>query len=241
METNTNTESNKLLSTPIAIIFSGILIAGAVWYNGSGRVVPASQQARAGQGANPLELMRPISDEDHLRGSRDAKVTIVEYSDTECPFCKQLHTTLKQVMNDYGEGEVAWIYRHFPLDQLHKKSRKEAVALECAAELGGNDVFWSYTDRLYETTPANDGLDPTELPKIAAFVGLDTAKFGECLESGKYDEKIQADVQNGFDTAGSYGTPWSIVVAKNGNKYPLSGAQPYTAIKQIIDAALKEQ
>ncbi len=241
METNTNTESNKLLSTPIAIIFSGILIAGAVWYTGSDRVSPASQQARAGQGADPLELMRPISDEDHIRGSRDAKVTIVEYSDTECPFCKQLHTTLKQVMNDYDEGEVAWVYRHFPLDQLHQKARKESVALECAAELGGNDTFWSYTDRLYEITPANDGLDPAELPKIAAFVGLDTARFNECLESGKYDKKIQADVQNGFDTAGSYGTPWSIVVAKNGNKYPLPGAQPYEAIKQIIDAALKEQ
>lgn len=235
-------ESSKPLSIPIAIVFSGILIAGAVFYTGTDKNIDNNlQKAQANQGADPLEQVRPVSDEDHIRGSKDAEVVVVEYSDTECPFCKQFHTTMKQLINEYSSsGKVAWVYRHFPLDQLHSKARKESVALECAAEIGGNDKFWQYTDRIYEITPANDGLDVSELPKIAAYVGLDVQKFNDCLASTKHDEKIEADVSNAFATGGN-GTPWSIVISKNGNKYPLSGAQPYASVKQIIETALKGQ
>ena len=148
---------------------------------------------------------------------------------------------MKEVMDEYGkDGKVAWVYRHFPLDQLHSKARKEAVALECANEQGGNDKFWSYADRLYEVTPANNGLDPAELPKIAQYVGLDAVKFNTCLGSTKYDKHIEDEVQNAQVTGGN-GTPWSIVVGAKGKKYPLSGAQPYTSIKQLIETALQEK
>ena len=144
---------------------------------------------------------------------------------------------MKEVMDTYGkDGKVAWVYRHFPLDQLHSKARKEAVALECANEQGGNDKFWSYADRLYEITPANNGLDLAELPKIAEYVGLDVSKFNTCLASTKYDAHIEEEVQNAAATGGN-GTPWSIVVGPKGKKYPLSGAQPLAAIKQLIDLA----
>jgi protein-disulfide isomerase len=233
-------ENNKPLSIPIAIVFSGILIAGAVFYTGTIKNVNTNlQPAQVNQGANLLDAMRPISDKDHVRGDKDAKVVIVEYSDPECPFCKQFHSTLKKIMAEYGDsGQVAWVYRHFPLDQLHPKARHEAVAMECANELGGNDKFWQYADRIYEITPANNGLDPAELPKIAEYIGLDVAKFNECLSSTKFDQYVEADVKNAFATGGN-GTPWSIVVAKNAEKYPLSGAQPYEAVKQIVESAIK--
>ena len=229
------------LAIPIAIVIAGALIAGAVFYaSGSSN----SAAALDPQGAAPtgdLEAMKPVSGDDHIRGDANAPVKIVEYSDTECPFCKRFHPTLLQVMDEYGkDNKVAWVYRHFPLDQLHPKARKEAEATECAGELGGNDGFWKYLDRLMEVTPANDGLDPAELPKIAQYVGLDTAKFNECLSSGKYAEKIEAHVQDAVATGGN-GTPWSIVIAKNGKKYPLSGAQPYESVKQLIEIALKDQ
>lgn len=144
---------------------------------------------------------------------------------------------MKEVMDTYGkDGKIAWVYRHFPIDQLHSKARKEAVALECANEQGGNNKFWEYTDRLYEVTPANNGLDPAELTKIAEYVGLDKTQFSTCLTSTKYDKHIEDEVQNAQAT-GAQGTPWSIVVGKDGKKYPLSGAQPITAIKQLIDVA----
>ncbi len=227
---------------PIAVVIAGALIAGAVIYSGgkttNGNIANAPQQ-KVAQQTGDLEQMTPISSKDHIRGDRNAPVKIVEYSDTECPFCKRFQDTMNEVMDTYGkDGKVAWVYRHFPIDQLHSKARKEAVAFECANELGGNDKFWEYADRLYEVTPANNGLDPVELPRIAEYVGLDKAKFSTCLASTKYDKHIQDEVENAQATGGN-GTPWSIVVGKDGKKYPLSGAQPISAIKQLIDLASK--
>ena len=236
-------EQQNNLSIPTAIVIAGILIAGAV-YLGTSKGSPTTagnnqQPQQVAQQTGDLEQMKSISKDDHIRGNPDAPVKIVEYSDTECPFCKRFHGTMQEVMNEYSkDGKVALVYRHFPLDQLHSKARKEAVALECANEQGGNDKFWSYADRLYEITPANNGLDPAELPKIAQYVGLDVAKFNTCLASTKYDAHIEDDVQNATATGGN-GTPWSIVVDKNGKKYPLSGAQPYASVKQLIDLALQ--
>ncbi len=244
MEENTQPIQKNTLAMPIAIVIAGTLIAGAVIYSG-GKAPTAGTatqpQQQVAQPTGNLESMTPITSKDHIRGNPNAPVKIVEYSDTECPFCKRFHDTMKQVVDEYGkDGKVAWVYRHFPLDQLHSKARKEAVALECANEQGGNDKFWSYADRLYEITPANNGLDPAELPKIAQYVGLDTAKFNTCLASTKYDKHIEDEVQNAQATGGN-GTPWSIVVAKNGKKYPLSGAQPYASVKQMIESVLQEK
>lgn len=221
---------------PLAIIIAGVLIAGAVIVSGNragptGAVPPSTGN---------LEALASITSDDHIRGDKNAPVKIVEYSDTECPFCKRFHSTLLQLNSEYGtSGKVAWVYRHFPLDQLHPRARKEAEATECAAETGGNEKFWAYLDRLMEVTPANNGLDPLELPKIATFVGIDANKFNDCLSSGKYAQKIEEHVQNAIATGGN-GTPWNIIVSKNGKKYPLSGAQPYEAVKQLIDLALKD-
>ncbi len=230
---------------PIAVVIAGVIIAGAVIYSG-GKAPTAGtanqpQQQQVAQQTGDLEQMTPVTSKDHIRGDINAPVKIVEYSDTECPFCKRFHTTMKEVIDTYGkDGKVAWVYRHFPLDQLHSKARKEAVAMECANELGGNDKFWEYADRLYEVTPANNGLDLAELPKIAEYVGLDKAKFNTCLASTRYDKHIQDEVENAQATGGN-GTPWSIVVGKDGKKYPLSGAQPYASIKQIVEQALQEK
>ncbi len=234
-----NEVKNNNLNVPIAIVIAGALIAAAL-YMASGGV---SSQTNGNQPQptdnSALERMVSVTSADHIRGNPDAPVKIVEYSDTECPFCKRFHPTMQQAMDEYGkEGKVAWVYRHFPLDQLHPKARKEAEATECAAQLGGNDVFWAYLDRLMEITPANNGLDAAELPKIAEYVGLNTQKFNECLASGKYAQKIEAHVQDALATGGN-GTPWSIVVTESGKKYPLSGAQPYEVVKQLIEVALK--
>lgn len=236
-------DKNKTLSIPIAIIIAGAFIATGIYFGAgnmnSGTVATMPNQQVPAKPSGDLEKMRPISKNDHIRGNPNAPVKIVEYSDTECPFCKRFHTTMKEVMDTYGkDGKVAWVYRHFPIDQLHSKARKEAVAFECAAEFGGNDKFWEYADRLYEVTPANNGLDLAELPKIAEYVGLDKTKFTACLTSTKYDKHIQDEVENAQATGGN-GTPWSIVVGKDGKKYPLSGAQPIAAIKQLIDLASK--
>lgn len=243
MEPELKQNQNNLF-IPVAIIIAGALIAGAVYIGERGDVGgDALRPERTAENTAELGKMKPITDTDHIRGNPDAPVKIVEYSDMECPFCKRFHPTMQQVMNEYGkDGKVAWIYRHFPLDQLHPiKARKEAMATECANELGGNDAFWKFLDRFFELTPSNNQTDiNTVLPQIAKEIGLDMGKFNTCLSSGKYDKHIEEDYQNAVATGGT-GTPWSIVVAKNGKKYPLSGAQPYSAVKQLIELALSEK
>lgn len=235
-----NKISKNNLAVPVAIVLAGVLIAGAVFFRGQSQVnVAGTQPIAAAQQTGDLKEMKLVDAEDHIRGNPDAPVKIVEYSDFECPFCKRFHNTMQQVMDEYGKGgKVAWVYRHFPLDQLHPvKARTEAVASECAAELGGNEAFWKYADRFFELTPSNNQTDiDTVLPQIAREIGLDEAKFKACLTSGKYDEHIQSDLDDATATGGR-GTPWSIVVGKNGKQYELSGAQPVEAIKQIINLA----
>jgi len=144
-------------------------------------------------------------------------------------------------MEEYGkDGQVAWVYRHFPLDQLHPvKARREAVTSECVAEIGGNDAFWQFIDKFFAITPSNNqtNLD-TVLPQIISELGLSQSAIDECVESGKYDQHIQDDIDNAVATGGR-GTPWSVVISSNGENFPLSGAQPYNSVKQLIDIALK--
>lgn len=229
------------LSIPFAIVVAGGLIAGALYYsNLRAKSYELAKQAETIQKLNngSADLMRPISEDDHILGNPNADIILVEYSDTECPFCKQYHATLKRMMAEYGkDGKVAWVYRHFPIDSLHAKARKEAEALECAGELGGNEKFWQYTDLLYATTNSNDSLDPAELPKIAKAVGLDTKAFNTCLSSGKYKDKVEADYQDAVRSGGR-GTPHSILITKDGLKTPVEGSQPYEALKNVIDALL---
>ena len=106
--------------------------------------------------------IRPVSSEDHILGNKNAKIVIVEYSDLECPFCKVFHNTMHQVV-EKSNGDVAWVYRHYPIPQLHKKAFHEAEATECAWEQKGNDGFWKYMDKLFEITTSNDGLDESRL------------------------------------------------------------------------------
>ncbi|MEK7086876.1 MAG: DsbA family protein [Patescibacteria group bacterium] len=188
--------------------------------------------------------IRPVDDSDHFWGNKNAPVKLIEYSDLECPFCKDFHPTLKKVVEDYG-GEIVWVYRHFPIDFRHPKARKEAEATECANELGGNDKFWAYIEKLYEITPSNNGLDLAELPKIAVAVGLDKSKFETCLTSGKYAKRVDDDVLDAAN-AKAGGTPYAIVIAENGKKYAIPGALPYDdpdpnqlTVKRILDEVLQ--
>lgn len=109
-----------------------------------------------------LATMPEVTATDHIRGSIGAPVKIVEYSDLECPFCKMFHETLKEVTASYGD-KVAWVYRPFPLSQLHSMAPKEAEAAECASEIGGNEGFWKFVDKINEITPANNRLNQADI------------------------------------------------------------------------------
>lgn len=226
--------SNNKLSIPMAIIVAGVIIAGGIYF--SSVKSPSTTTPET-----PLDKIRPVSKTDHIRGDINAPIKIVEYSDIECPFCKMFYATMKQINAEYGEsGKVAWVYRHSPIDSNHKNARKEAEASECVNEQGGNTKFWEFLDRIHEVMPTQGELDPKELPKIVQYIGLNVEDFNTCLDSGKYAELVEKDLQNAGET-GSNGTPWSIVLLEDDEKFSINGAQPYEAIKQNIDATLNKK
>lgn len=171
---------------------------------------------------------------DHIRGSANAEVTLIEYSDLECPFCKRFHPTMLQVMKDYP-NDVRWVYRHFPLEQLHSQAPAEANATECAGEQG---KFWELTDKIYEVTPSNDGLDLTKLAEYAREVGVENIpQFEKCVADNKYADRVKQDLADA-EVAGGTGTPYSVIIGPKDKKIPIEGAQPYAAVKAAIDSLL---
>jgi len=224
-------EKYKDFFTPVAILVAGAMVSFSVLTVGGVDILKQPQGEEEDTAAE--EAGPQVTKDDYIKGNPDAPITIVEFSDLECPFCKRFHSTLQQALTEYGD-RVRWVYRHFPIDQLHPKADKEAEAAECAGELGGNEKFWAYMDRVFEITPSNNGLDLTLLPQIAKDLGLDQKAFESCLNSGKYAEKVETQYQEGL-RLGVSGTPGSFV-----NGTPVRGAIPYENLKAIIDAELQK-
>lgn len=226
---------NNPISVPVAIVIAGLLIAGAVFLARSDNTPTTHGEPEGAGGPGAISALFDSGGEEaksepqdigaslggippiqpgteHILGNPNADIVIIEYSDLECPFCRVFHQTLQRVIDEHGKtGTVAWAYRHLPLTQLHSKAAKEAEATECAAELGGNEGFWKYTNRLFDVTPSNNGLNASELPKIAEYANLDVDAFNACLESGTHISRVQKDY-NDATRAGGNGTPFSILL-----------------------------
>jgi protein-disulfide isomerase len=182
--------------------------------------------------------VKKVSADDHIRGDKNAKITLIEYSDYECPFCKRFHPTAQQIVDAYT-GKVNWVYRYFPLDFHDPLATKEALAAECVSEFGGNDKFWAYTDLLYATTTSNgNGLQEGQLYDLAAQIGVDKDSVKSCVDSGKYLAKIKGDIAEGGKT-GVTGTPGNILLNnQTGEAKLVEGAQPFNTLKGVIDKML---
>ena len=223
---------DRNLYLPAAILIAAFVIGGSLVYSANmqkGEVPSGTNEPVV----NGSRVEFTVAESDHVRGNANAEITLVEFSDLECPFCKAFHATAQQALDEYGD-KVRWVYKHFPLDNLHPKADKEAEAAECAGELGGNDKFWEYVDRVFEVTPSNNGLDLALLPQIAKDLGLNEAAFKICLDSGKYADRVEADYQQGLQ-AGVTGTPGSFV-----NGVPVKGAVPYAVLRSVVEEELKK-
>lgn len=185
--------------------------------------------------------MRPVDPErDYILGNPDAPVTLVEYSDFECPFCKRFHPTVKRLVAENPE-KVNWVYRHFPLGFHNPGAQKQAEGAECAGELGGSAAYWRFTDAVYERTTSNgDGFPIANLTPLAQEIGLDPEQFRNCLESGKMESRVLEDYQNGA-ASGITGTPGVILVHRaSGRVKPLAGAIPLTQLQAAVDNLIRE-
>lgn len=218
------------LTIPLAIVFGGVIVAISVYVS-----MPKNPSAGSGEG-NPA-LVRPVGASDHILGNPAAKVMIVEYADFDCEYCKVFDATLHQIIADEGaNGSVAWVYREFPLTEIHPNAMANAEAAECAAQTAGNDAFWAFKTELFSHQP----IDPSQYGTFAQTVGLTGNAFASCFANASttVDARILADRQNALDV-GAQGTPYSLIVVAGQPPVVMSGGYSYDAVKALVDQALK--
>ena len=180
--------------------------------------------------------VEPLSADDYVKGNRDARILLIEYSDFECPFCKSFHPIAQQVV-DYYQDDVAWVYRHFPLN-IHPNAQREAEGAVCAGKIAGNDGFWAYTDTLFEIQPSNNQFDIDELPDVVSQAGLNVALWQECMDSGEATATVEAQALAGAN-AGITGTPGNVILdTQTGETTLIPGALPFAQLSQVIDSFL---
>ena len=192
--------------------------------------------AEAAKRARPVDPKR-----DHVRGNPNAVVTLIVYTDFECPFCKRFHGTPKALLDHYGD-RVNWVIRNYPLPFHDPAARKEALAAECVAQLAGNDVYWKYADSLFANTRSNGtGLpDEHSVDKLAEAVGVKTSSLSGCVSeaNGAAATRVDEDVSDGA-AAGVSGTPVTVVRNnKTGASQAVVGALPVEAFTPVIDRML---
>lgn len=246
------TEQTATYALGIAIILGALLLSAAIYLSVGGltqaivsknfevkveNAAPAAQQPSAQQPTQaaptqaaptpsaPQKVNVDISGK-IARGKADAPVTIVEFSDFECPFCGRAQPTVKQIEQTYGD-KVKLVFMHYPLP-FHASAQKAAEASECALDQG---KFWEMHDKMFDNQQA---LSVDQLKGYAKDLGLNTTQFNTCLDSGSKAKAISADMAKG-QAAGVEGTPTFII-----NGVPVVGAQPYSAFSSVIDAALKQ-
>lgn len=225
------------LAIPIAIIIGFGLIAASIYLSGTKTSAPDETGTETFDTA-ALSNIAPITEKDHIRGNPNAKLVIVEYSDFDCPFCKSFHATLGRIMEEYGtNGEVAWVYRHYPLKELHPSAFYVAEASECVASIGGNDAFWKFADLVFMERGTNEPSDIARLPEFAEASGVSKVDFEACLSSGRGKTKVETDLANALSTGGR-GTPHTILLI-GGEMMPIEGAQPYEIVKQMVEGMLR--
>lgn len=215
----------------------GLAVKGSTTGNAQG----AGQQAAPPQDTTPKKVS---ADDDPVLGDKNAKVTLIDFSDYECPFCKRyFDDTFSQIKKDYIDtGKIKYVYRDLPLS-FHQNAHKEAQAAECAREQGGDEVYFKYHDEIFKRTTSNGtGLALTDLSVIANDLGLDGSALQSCLDVDRYKAEVDKDLADA-SAVGASGTP-TFFIGKSTSDGVITGtkiigAQPYSAFQAEIDKQLK--
>lgn len=229
-----NTQTRNPYLIPGSIVFAGLIIAFAVIQSNGASVVPVEGTPAVSSTSDTQEIQEqvlPVTETDHVLGSRDADVFLIEYSDYRCGYCGLFHTTVKTILEEY-DGKVAWVYRHTPYQPGGKEA---AVASECVAEQLGEDAFWEFSDRAFADQRS---LNTEWHINTAAEMGADKTAFEACLSSGKYDSLIASHTANAQGLGGQ-GTPYSVLLTKNGDIVKFSGAQSVDNVRIFVERALR--
>ena len=178
----------------------------------------------------PTGTVPSVTKDDHVKGDASAPVTMIEYSDFQCPYCGAFEPTVAQVLKQYG-NKIRFVYRHFPLS-FHPNAEPAALASECASEQG---KFWQFHDALFAN---QDKESDSYYTQLATDNKLNMKQFADCVSSKKYEAKITAEAAAG-GAAGINGTPGTFLIGKDGTATPITGAVPVETLTAAIDKLLK--
>jgi protein-disulfide isomerase len=230
-------QSTHSIAIPIAIVLGFGLIAAAIFFSGGSTVpTPVTNPNDTPTDTEVTGTIRPVDETDFIKGNPNAPIMIVEYSDYDCPFCKAFHDTMNLIMDEYGAtGNVAWVYRQFPI--LGPSSVRSAEAAYCVGKLGGSSAYFAFSDAVFERE-AGSRTNMARLSDYANIAGVDVAAFESCLESGEMKARVEAALADG-QAANVQGTPHSIVLVGD-QQAVISGAQPYSVVRGIIETLLTQ-
>lgn len=197
---------------------------------------PGTTVADTGAGAVPgsVSVPKPTAD-DHIMGSPDAPIVLIEYSDFQCIYCSMVYPTIKKIV-DESNGQIAWVMRNLPLDSIHPEARPAGLAAECIAEQLGNDGWWAFAEDMFNN---QKDMGNARYLALAGSLGADTTKYLSCVSSKKYNQKLD-DQSAEAQVAGGQGTPFTIVYG-HGAQVPLSGALPEAQWRSVIKAVQARQ
>lgn len=242
---NENLPKKTSISLPAAIVTGAVIIAIALMIVLGSKNSDSKPPKDTTNTTPPAEVKEVPADvaivrnNDHILGDpTKAEIAIIEYSDSDCPFCIKFHPTLQTIYKDY-DGKVALVYRYFPLDSLHPNASTEAVALECVAQLGGNDAFNKYLDTIINVTLSPNPKSNEALVGYAKAEGIDEDLFKKCIADPAAANRVKSNAEEA-QKIGAQGTPFSIAVnLKTGAQEIIPGAYPLEYVREIIDSLLK--
>lgn len=227
------TTPRQSLAVPVAIITGFAMIAIAIVFTG-GNQTTTPAPLENGAAVSAADTIRPVTEDDYILGNPNAQVVLIEYSDYDCPFCKQFHATMHQILDEYGvSGRMAWVYRQFPLVGLHPNAELISEAALCVGDLGGDTAFWAFSDRVFESRIETEPTNVTRLPQFAEEAGVNRAEYQSCMDSDRMVDRLKDDLADGLVAGAAMGTPHTVIQVGN-QETVVSGAQSYETMKGII-------
>lgn len=220
---------------PIAIVVGFTLIALAIFFTGR---TPATSENGVTENVPAADTIRPVTADDYIFGNPNAPIVMIEYSDYDCPFCKQYHATMHQIMDEYGVGgQVAWVYRQFPLVDIHPNAPEIAEAALCVGDLGGNDAFWEFSDAIFDSRIETEFTNVTLLDEFALSAGVNVTDFQSCMNDDRMLDRLKADMSDGLVAGAGAGTPYTVIKLA-GQEATITGARDYTFVKNIVESLI---
>lgn len=220
------------LNPSVSILLAGVLIAGSIVFV---NVFPDQPTVNGAEPTAEINIP-PVTKDDHIVGSPDAPIVLVEYSDFQCPFCSRIHPDLKKIVEE-SEGQVAWVYRHYPLDSLHPEATPAALASECIAKQLGNDGFWKFADAMFAD---QSKMGAAQYVAIAGQLGANVQQFSACVQNKEFEDLVAAQSADA-QTSGASGTPFTVVMKGDKALGAIPGALPYAQIKAVINSVQDRQ